>query len=1065
MYKKLGVFVLVFIVIVISPSLSLGQPQQDIWFDDFETGGFTKWDLTYDVPEIVSYDSHSGSYAVELEGGYEETYKQGSQRHDAIIKYFPYTPQRATVEAWVKVTQWSQSLSDICFIFINTIHGMPYREWTDRIGRFHMYSETGGYYWTKDTPLSARLRFSHNLPMHRWVHLKLTYDSSNGGVVRYYENNILRLTIENFGTEINGFCLLAKGCCGPITFLVDDISYSIEEAGPQTGAVEGYVTDSATGGPIKGAEVCVNGYCDETDEDGYYLIEGIPIGQYQICANAEDYEEDCKSIEITAGVTLQRDFQLVQILDPQLRLLHLMNDYFDFYEEYYDYDDELDCSIGKCSDQSKTNVSELEDDDIWIVELYPVAVGFMQGDDLSCQIDGNTWYKGPDPEGRTAIELQLDVADFIPDVPGSSEIRDFLQTWFEGGATFSGAVAHAKAQCEGKHEAEVPVRMEVKGGASGLPVEVSAGSEFCMFYNPETDNLDCFVPDPLQIDGGIHTSLSEISRHYSYNVFDNLIDIDVDIHLLPEIGLKCNMRTPLVGPISPVALVAAFAGFVNVDSDISVESELPIFAELEVVGNPYIIIEALYSADSVNSIKSPYYYDLEQVTYNNLESGDMGFRVHVKPDLRLKGIIDLPDPLPDIDVDWTLPIPEFEHREGITEIRVGSPVDLHVYDSTGHHVGTTQSGIEKEIKYSNYFEIDDEKLITVPSSLDRINVVVVGEEQGTYNLHIRNFLDIINSGGEIIFTPFDFEMKDVAIQEGEVDYLDIDFDEIKKGIQNKVNMGLEINQAIQETVGALDFDQDGTPDIVDHSLNFDKPPLSLITEDIEAGVGQNVILSAKLHYLGDPMSDREILFFVDGNPIGSAITDSSGTGSLNYQIPVDLNIGDHCLKIVFPGNEQYGPSHTTATLTVVNLPPDIQLMSPHNGETLSGIVSITGQVKDTDLAFLNLKIDGSKVSTILPYDWNTTKYVDGLHLIELVAGDEFGNTSIERRLVYVSNIPPGDLDGDGDVDLDDLNILLTYRNQPASACPECDIDGDGVITVLDARKLVLLCTRPRCATE
>ncbi|RKY41468.1 MAG: hypothetical protein DRP81_08385, partial [Candidatus Omnitrophota bacterium] len=59
----------------------------------------------------------------------------------------------------------------------------------------------------------------------------------------------------------------------------------------------------------------------------------------------------------------------------------------------------------------------------------------------------------------------------------------------------------------------------------------------------------------------------------------------------------------------------------------------------------------------------------------------------------------------------------------------------------------------------------------------------------------------------------------------------------------------------------------------------------------------------------------------------------------------------------------------------------------------------------------------------------------------------------------------GDLDGDGDVDLDDINILLTYRNQPASACPEGDIDGDGVITVLDARKLILMCTRPRCATE
>ena len=58
----------------------------------------------------------------------------------------------------------------------------------------------------------------------------------------------------------------------------------------------------------------------------------------------------------------------------------------------------------------------------------------------------------------------------------------------------------------------------------------------------------------------------------------------------------------------------------------------------------------------------------------------------------------------------------------------------------------------------------------------------------------------------------------------------------------------------------------------------------------------------------------------------------------------------------------------------------------------------------------------------------------------------------------------GDLDSDCDVDRLDLNILLAARNTPAAGEDDPrDLDGDGRITVLDARKLVLLCTQPRCA--
>jgi hypothetical protein len=59
----------------------------------------------------------------------------------------------------------------------------------------------------------------------------------------------------------------------------------------------------------------------------------------------------------------------------------------------------------------------------------------------------------------------------------------------------------------------------------------------------------------------------------------------------------------------------------------------------------------------------------------------------------------------------------------------------------------------------------------------------------------------------------------------------------------------------------------------------------------------------------------------------------------------------------------------------------------------------------------------------------------------------------------------GDIDGDSDVDRDDIAVILGARNQPASGPDDPrDLDGDGIITVLDARKAVLLCTRPGCAT-
>lgn len=58
----------------------------------------------------------------------------------------------------------------------------------------------------------------------------------------------------------------------------------------------------------------------------------------------------------------------------------------------------------------------------------------------------------------------------------------------------------------------------------------------------------------------------------------------------------------------------------------------------------------------------------------------------------------------------------------------------------------------------------------------------------------------------------------------------------------------------------------------------------------------------------------------------------------------------------------------------------------------------------------------------------------------------------------------GDLNGDGVIDHRDVSLLSRQLNRDASALPGADFDGDGRITVLDARRLTLICTLPNCAT-
>ncbi len=100
--------------------------------------------------------------------------------------------------------------------------------------------------------------------------------------------------------------------------------------------------------------------------------------------------------------------------------------------------------------------------------------------------------------------------------------------------------------------------------------------------------------------------------------------------------------------------------------------------------------------------------------------------------------------------------------------------------------------------------------------------------------------------------------------------------------------------------------------------------------------------------------------------------------------------------------------------------------------------------------------------------WRTDSTVDRLLVLGLIPSlillfGFAGRAGAQTEPPVPSGVE-GDLDGDCDVDRLDMNILLAARNTPAAG-PEDprDLDRDGMITVLDARKLVLLCIQPRCA--
>jgi len=99
---------------------------------------------------------------------------------------------------------------------------------------------------------------------------------------------------------------------------------------------------------------------------------------------------------------------------------------------------------------------------------------------------------------------------------------------------------------------------------------------------------------------------------------------------------------------------------------------------------------------------------------------------------------------------------------------------------------------------------------------------------------------------------------------------------------------------------------------------------------------------------------------------------------------------------------------TTATVIVDNTMPTVSISSPAGNATVSGNVTITFAATDSNLADVVLFIDSAShtVGSQTPYQWDTTKLVDGDHTIKIVATDWAGNTKETTMTVKTSNAFP-----------------------------------------------------------
>ncbi len=144
-------------------------------------------------------------------------------------------------------------------------------------------------------------------------------------------------------------------------------------------------------------------------------------------------------------------------------------------------------------------------------------------------------------------------------------------------------------------------------------------------------------------------------------------------------------------------------------------------------------------------------------------------------------------------------------------------------------------------------------------------------------------------------------------------------------------------------------------------------PTTLVADDVAGVIGEVINLTATLtnNDTSAGIPDKTITFKVDGNVVGTAVTDASGVATLPIQIPEGFGEGAHVITASFAFDGTYRPSEDTATCTISKA--DTTMTADDKTARIGATVSLSATLKRThDNApivgrTVNFSVDGTAV--------------------------------------------------------------------------------------------------------